>query len=84
MNFDELVRRISNDTRLMVLRYDGKMIFMEPMITKAYLESHPNLTEQLKLPQAYQKSGYYPTTYTVRYNASTKEYMVTLGNMVKR
>ena len=64
--------------------YDGKMIFMEPMITKAYLESHPNLTEQLKLPQAYQKSGYYPTTYTVRYNASSKEYMVTLGNMVKR
>jgi Domain of unknown function (DUF5602) len=63
--------------------YDGKMAFFEPMITKAYLESKPNATETVKMPQAFQKSGYYPGSYTVGYDAATKEYVVSFGALKK-
>lgn len=64
--------------------YDGKMIFFEPMITKAYIESKPNATQAVKLPQAFPKSGYYPTNYTVGYNASTKEYRISFGALTQQ
>lgn len=64
--------------------YGGQVIFPEPMITRAFLESKPNLSETLAQPQAYQKAGYYPTRYTVRYDAAKKEYVVTLEGLVRR
>jgi hypothetical protein len=48
----------------------GKLVFVEPMITLAYLQSHPAATVQVKQPQAFQASGLYPGAYTVRYDAA--------------
>jgi hypothetical protein len=59
--------------------YDGKMAFVEPMITKAYIESKPNATENVKVPPSYGKAGYYPGNYTVSYDATTREYIVSFG-----
>lgn len=64
--------------------YNGKVVFFEPMVTKAYLLSKPNVTDSLKLPTVYPSTGYYPTTYSVRYNATTSEYIVALGGLKKR
>lgn len=64
--------------------YDGKIIFYEPMIAKALFETKMNLTEYIKLPQKYAKPGYYPTQYSVRYDAARKEYTVALEGMVLR
>lgn len=64
--------------------YDGRIAFIEPMITKAFLETHPEETRSIKLPTAYSKGGYYPTSYTVKYDPARREYTVALGAMRSR
>lgn len=61
--------------------YDGKMVFIEPMITMDFLKEKPvtNVSAEIKQPKAYPKSGvYYPTSYTVQYQPDTKEYVISL------
>lgn len=64
--------------------YDGRVIFMEPMITKAFLDMKMNTRDDIKLPDKYPDSGYYPTEYSIRYSDITREYTVSLGGMVLR
>ncbi|MGH9768697.1 MAG: DUF5602 domain-containing protein [Blastocatellia bacterium] len=64
--------------------YDGRMIFLEPMITKAFLETRPNITVPIKLPAKYQKPGYYPTQYNVKYNPESREYTVSIDGLTIR
>ena len=43
------------------------------------------MTELLKLPKSYERRGtYYPTRYSVRYDAAAKEYTVALEGMTLR
>jgi hypothetical protein len=63
---------------------NGRLIFAEPMITRAFFEAKTNLTEAINLPAQYQQRGYYPTKYSVRYDAATKEYTVSLEGMTLR
>ena len=62
--------------------YDGQMIFLEPMMTEAFLATKPNTTDQIRLPKAYSTDTYYPTIYSVKYNANQREYEVSLENLV--
>jgi hypothetical protein len=64
--------------------YDGHVSFYEPMITRAYLESRPDLCVPIKQPQAWQIEGYYPTTYCIRYLADDERYTVSLEEFVRR
>jgi hypothetical protein len=64
--------------------YDGAFIFAEPMIAKSYLETHPALTAAIKVPAQYATPGRYPTSYSVSYDATAKEYRVALGGFVQR
>ena len=64
--------------------YDGRIIFYEPMITKSVFETKVDITEYIKLPARVQKPGYYPTKYSVRYDAAKKEYTVALEGMTLR
>ncbi|GAA4396650.1 DUF5602 domain-containing protein [Nibrella viscosa] len=64
--------------------YDGKVIFWEPMITKSYIESKQNVTIPLKLPTQYAQEAYYPTSYSIRYDARRKEYTIALDGMKLR
>lgn len=64
--------------------YNGSLIFGEPMITKAFLETKTNLTELIKLPAQYARRAYYPTKYSVRYDPVAKEYTVALEGMTLR
>ena len=64
--------------------YDGQVIFVEPMITKSFLESKPCFTQPVKQPAKYQKAGYYPTSYSVKYDAGRKEYTVALDGLIQR
>lgn len=64
--------------------YDGRMTFLEPMMTKAFLETKPNETKALKVPAKYPAPGRYPTSYRVVYDATSKEYRVTLQGMQTR
>lgn len=41
--------------------YDGKLVFLEPMITLDFLKTTTNFVRTLPQPAKFQKSGYYPT-----------------------
>jgi hypothetical protein len=62
--------------------WDGRYTFIEPMITKAWLLTKSSVQEKIKQPQAYQRSGYFPTTYNVHYDATSDEYVISLGGMI--
>jgi hypothetical protein len=65
--------------------HGGQQAFIEPMITQWYLKSRTPLDQALKLPVRYSRSGvYYPTRYSVRFDAATNEHVITLGTLVKR
>lgn len=64
--------------------YDGRITFIEPMITKAFLETRTDVTEAIKLPEAFQKPGYYPTSYRLKYDPVRKEYTVELEGLTRR
>jgi hypothetical protein len=64
-------------------KYDAKVNFLEPMVTKAFLESKSHVHQEIRRPQAYQTSGYYPGTYTIDYDADSKLYTVLLTDLVK-
>jgi hypothetical protein len=61
--------------------YDGQMVFLEPMTTKAFLETRTNTTDLIKLPRIYAKHGYYPTMYSVKYDAAQREYEISLEGL---
>lgn len=64
--------------------YDGRLIFLEPMVTKTFLDSKPNVTESIGLPQVYPQPGYYPTRYSVKYDPASGELRVSLEGLTQR
>ncbi|HEX6433838.1 MAG TPA: DUF5602 domain-containing protein [Gemmatimonadales bacterium] len=67
--------------------YQGKAIFVEPMITKAHLETlkgAAQVSEVIKQPAAAQRSGLHPTRYALRYDSSDKTYVVELTGFVRQ
>lgn len=63
--------------------YKSKLLFVEPMITKAFLDTKADILLTVKQPEAFQKSGYYPSSYQIHYNATNHEYNVSLENLSK-
>lgn len=65
--------------------YNGKMNFMEPMITKAFLESKADVTTNIKQPLDYLNSGnYWPTKYRIHFDATTSRHIIEMNTMVQR
>ncbi len=46
--------------------YDGKMTFIEPMITLELLQTKPTLSKSVPMPAKFAKAGYYPMKYSIR------------------
>jgi len=65
--------------------YNGKVSFVEPMITKTLLESGQQITTGYGQPTQFEKTGkYYPTKYKIYMDASTHKHYVTLSDFVLR
>lgn len=64
--------------------YDGQMVFLEPMVTKAFLETKPNVTDPIRLPKTYSQHAYYPTHYSVKYNPAQREYEISLESLISK
>lgn len=64
--------------------WDGKFTFIEPMMTREWLEARPTLREEMKQPQSYQRTGYYPSVYSVHFDETAQEYVIALGGMTMR
>ncbi|MFF0816169.1 DUF5602 domain-containing protein [Rhodococcus sp. NPDC003318] len=64
--------------------WDGAHTFLEPMMTHEWMLTKQSVDEAVAQPEKWAKSGYYPTTYTVRFDDSTSEYVIELGGMTLR
>ncbi|MBV1790288.1 DUF5602 domain-containing protein [Marinobacterium sp. D7] len=61
--------------------YDGRIIFMEPMMTLAFLQSRPSVSTPVKQPQIYSPDFAYPAFYGTYYDADKKRYRITLDGL---
>lgn len=65
--------------------YNGSFIFYEPMVTLDYLNEKTSMEYELHQPQSFERTGYYyPTRYSINYDAEAMEYTVILSGMVWR
>ena len=69
--------------------FDGSISFMEPMITQAWFDdlfagSRQSRCFAMKLPQAWEQSGWYPSEYCIRYRPNREDYTVSLEGLVYR
>lgn len=64
--------------------FDGKLIFVEPMITLDYLLSNEPFSESYSQPDLFAKSGNYPTKYNIFHDPTTGNTYVTLSDFVWR
>jgi hypothetical protein len=64
--------------------WDGKLIFLEPMITKAFLEARPDFVEEIVTPQSFAVPGRYPSAYRIQWNEAAREYRIALTGFQPR
>jgi hypothetical protein len=64
--------------------YDGHITFYEPMITHAFLLGRPDVCAPIRQPEAWERAGYYPTEYCMRYDAGSNFTKVSLEGLVLR
>jgi hypothetical protein len=64
--------------------YDGRVIFYEQMVTRAYLLSRPDDCAPIKLPQVYAVAGYYPTLTCTRHDPRAGTYSISMEKFVLR
>ncbi|MBT8182298.1 MAG: DUF5602 domain-containing protein [Eudoraea sp.] len=64
-------------------KYDAKVNFLEPMVTKDFLDSQATVDQEIRQPASWQQSGYYPKRYTISYDASTEIYSIILKDLTK-
>ena len=62
----------------------GSLVFVEPMITRAFLTGQPNVSAAVKQPQSFAKAGSYPARYSVHADAATNTIRVSLDSLVAR
>lgn len=61
--------------------YRGETVFLEPMVAKAFLETKPDVTMAVRMPQSYSRPGYYPARYRVAYDPQTQSYVVAMSGL---
>lgn len=64
--------------------WDGLLIFAEPMITKAFLETKPNVTIPIPMAERYQTAGVYPSAYSIRWDEASRQYFVALTGLTRK
>jgi hypothetical protein len=62
--------------------YDGKLAFLEPMVSHAFLSRRPQECRPIRTPLVYATAAYYPTRYCVRHDPANATYRVTLEGLV--
>lgn len=58
--------------------YQNRLVFLEPMVTRAFLLTRPQFRSSVKTPSRYSTGGYYPTSYWVRYDTAKRNYVIEL------
>jgi hypothetical protein len=63
--------------------YNGKVTFVEPMLTKAFIESKQTVSKPVPQPTLF-VAGYFPKEYKVSYNSGADEYTISLTKLTKK
>jgi hypothetical protein len=61
--------------------YKGELMFVEPMVSLAFLESLPDMTSPVIKPQRYSYPAWYPATYRIGFDAGKGEYTIAPQNL---
>jgi len=61
--------------------YDGAVIFQEPMVTREFILSKPNVEMALPMAERVTPAGYYPAAYSITYDAQAKEHRIALTKL---
>lgn len=64
--------------------YNGKFIFLEPMIAVSYLRTKPNVNLAVNRLGAVQLTGLYPQEYAIQWEKERREYTVALNDLSAR
>lgn len=64
--------------------WNGRLIFAEPMITKALLETRRTVTTPIAMAERYSPAGRYPSSYTIRWNERAAQYEVALTGLTSK
>jgi hypothetical protein len=65
--------------------YDGDVIFVEPMITRAFLQSGATVQKWYRQPQLFDPANtYYPQRYNIWKDSKTNRHYVALDEMIMR
>jgi hypothetical protein len=64
--------------------WDGRMIFMEPMVTLEHLLTKPDETHSLALPERFDPEGYYPGSWRIRWDGDAGEHRISLVDFQHR
>lgn len=58
--------------------HNQRLTFIEPMASLDFLKSKPSFSAPVARPARFSKQGAYPSSYTIRYDAASKTYEVSL------
>lgn len=64
--------------------WSGQITFLEPMVTRADLLTHPDDVVPISQPARDPQPGWYPNAYRITYDAQAKEYHVVLIGFKRR
>ncbi|MGK7942057.1 MAG: hypothetical protein AB4062_18260 [Crocosphaera sp.] len=64
--------------------YNKEIILYDWLFSLNMLTEKNNLTNSLKLPLAYSRQGYYPTTYTITFDEQSQEHSVSFSGLTFR
>jgi hypothetical protein len=63
--------------------WNGQFIFFEPMVTRAYLLTHPDDLVPVRAAARRATAGYYPATYRVSWDAAASEWHIALSDLAR-
>jgi hypothetical protein len=63
--------------------WNGQFVFFEPMVTRAYLLTHPDDLVPVRAAARRATTGYYPANYRVSWDASASEWHIALSDLAR-
>ena len=64
--------------------YDGAMIFIEPMVTRDFLQTRNSMVSRMSIPARYPKPGFYPAQWRIDFDSARREHRITLIDFARR
>ncbi|WP_235297817.1 DUF5602 domain-containing protein [Portibacter marinus] len=64
-------------------KYNGELNFLEPMVTKEFLDSKEHVEKEIRQPEKWMEEGFYPNAYRIHYDSNEDLHSLTLMNLQK-